>query len=82
MGSERVFGFGAPAASTHPYADIVTEVRLVDGHFMASEAHHLDQGPEPSALYDLDLTAWLHSPTVHELVGYIREVRDQPGPTS
>jgi len=81
MGSERVFGFGSPAASTRPYADIVTEVRLVDGRFMASEPHHLDQGPEPSALYDVDLTAWLHSPTVHELVGYIREVRDQPEPT-
>ena len=50
MGSERVFGFGSPAASTRPYADLVTEVRLVDGRFMASEPHHLDQGPEPSAL--------------------------------
>jgi hypothetical protein len=78
MGSERVFGFGSPAASTRPYADIVTEVRLVDGRFMASEAHLLDQGPEPSALYDVDLTAWLDSPTAHEMVGYIREVQDEP----
>ncbi len=51
MGSERVFGFGSPAASTRPYADLVTEVRLVDGRFMASEPHHLDQGPEPAASY-------------------------------
>jgi hypothetical protein len=56
MGSERVFGFGSPAASTRPYADLVTEVRLVDGRFMASEPHHLDEGPEPSASYDVDLT--------------------------
>ena len=42
---------------------------------MASEPHSLDQGPEPSALYDVDLTPWLDSPTAHELVGYIREVR-------
>ena len=76
MGSERVFGFGSPAASTRPYADLVTEVRLVDGRFMASEPHHLDQGPEPSTSYDVDLTPWLDSPTVHEMVGYIREVRD------
>jgi len=76
MGSERVFGFGSPAASPHPYADLVTEVRLVDGRFMASEAHYLDQGPEPSALYDVDLTPWLDASTAHELVGYIREVRD------
>ena len=56
MGSERVFGFGSPAASTRPYADIVTEVRLVDGRFMASEAAPPRPGPEPSALYDVDLT--------------------------
>ena len=80
MGSERVFGFGSPAASTRPYADLVTEVRLVDGRFMASEPHHLDEGPEPTALYDVDLTPWLDSPTVHEMVGYIREVRDPPEP--
>jgi LmbE family N-acetylglucosaminyl deacetylase len=79
MGSERVFGFGSPAASPQPYADLVTEVRLVDGRFMASEAHYLDQGPEPSALYDKDLTPWLDASTAHELVGYIREVR-QVGP--
>jgi hypothetical protein len=75
-GSERVFGFGSGAASPKPYADLVTEVRLVDGRFMASEPHHLDQGPEPSALYDFDLTPWLDAPSAHELVGYIREVRE------
>ena len=80
MGSERVFGFGGPAASTKPYADLVTEVRLVDGRFMASEPHHLDQGPEPNALYDLDLTRWLDSPSVHEMVGHIREVRGDDPP--
>jgi LmbE family N-acetylglucosaminyl deacetylase len=80
MGSERVFGFGSPAASTRPYADLVTEVRLVDGRFMASEPHHLDQGPEPAASYHVDLTPWLDAPTVHEVVGYIREVRDEPTP--
>ncbi len=51
-------------------------MRLIDGRFMASEPHSLDQGPEPTTLYDVDLTPWLDSPSVHELVGYIREVRD------
>ena len=74
MGSERVFGFGAPAATALPYADLLTEVRLLGGRFMASEGHFLDQGPEPSARYDLDLTPWISSPSVHELVGRIREV--------
>ncbi len=80
MGSERVFGFGSPAANSLPYAELITEVRLVDGRFMASEPHHLDQGPEPGALYDLDLTPWLDSLTAHELVGYIREVREESSP--
>jgi LmbE family N-acetylglucosaminyl deacetylase len=75
LGSERVFGFGSPAASTLPYAEVLTEVRLMDGRFMASEPHFLDQGPEPTTRYDVDLTPWLDSPSVHELVGYIREVR-------
>ena len=78
MGSERVFGFGSPAATKHPYADVITEVRLLDGRFMASEPHFLDQGPEPSALYGRDLTPWLESPSVHEMVGYIQEVREEP----
>jgi LmbE family N-acetylglucosaminyl deacetylase len=77
-GSERVFGFGSPAASRLPYAELLTEVRLIDGRFMASEPHSLDQGPEPSAQYDVDLTLWLDSPSAHELVGYIHEVRGEP----
>ncbi len=80
LGSERVFGFGSPAASSLPYAEVLTEVRLMDGRFMASEPHFLDQGPEPTTMYDVDLTAWLDSPSVHELVGYIREVREEPAP--
>ncbi|HEY1828409.1 MAG TPA: PIG-L family deacetylase [Acidimicrobiales bacterium] len=74
MGSERVFGFGSAAATTLPYAELLSEVRLMDGRFMASEPHHLDQGPEPTTLYDLDLTPWLATPSVHELIGRIREV--------
>jgi hypothetical protein len=76
MGSERVFGFGSPAKTKLPYADLLTEVRLLDGKFMASEPHQLDQGPEPTAQYDYDLTPWLDSPSVHEKIGYIREVRE------
>jgi LmbE family N-acetylglucosaminyl deacetylase len=75
-GSERVFGFGSAAASPLPYAEVVTEVRHMQGRFMASEPHYLDQGPEPSADYDFDLTAWIEAPSAHELVGRIREVRE------
>ena len=70
---------GRLGASTLPYAEVVTEVRHLDGRFMASEPHHLDQGPEPSADYDLDLTPWINAPSAHELVVRIREVRGEPG---
>jgi LmbE family N-acetylglucosaminyl deacetylase len=77
MGSERVFGFGSSAASALPFAELLTEVRLLDGRFMASQPHLLDEGGELTLEYDADLTAWLDSPSVHELVGYIREIRGE-----
>jgi hypothetical protein len=76
LGSERVFGFGSAAASPLPYAELLTEVRRIDGRWIASEAHRLDEGPLPDALSSIDLTAWVESPSVHELVGPIREVHD------
>jgi len=74
LGSERVFGFGAPAASTLPYAEVLTEVRHLDGRWMACQGRQLDEGPSPQMLFDQDLSAWLESPSAHELVGWIREV--------
>jgi LmbE family N-acetylglucosaminyl deacetylase len=74
LGSERVFGFGSPAASTLPYAEVLTEVRLIDGRFMASRPHSLDEGPFPDSGFDVDLTPWLDSPSVREMVGRVREV--------
>ena len=29
-------------------------------------------------MYDVDLTAWITAPSVHELIGRIREVREAP----
>jgi hypothetical protein len=49
-------------------------VRYLDGRFMASEPHLLDEGPSPETGFDLDLTPWVTSPSVHELIGRIREV--------
>ena len=79
LGSERVFGFGSPAASPLPYAEVLTEVRRMDGRLMASQAHHLDEGPLPEVQFGLDLTAWVESPSVHQVVGPIREVRGEDG---
>ena len=51
-------------------------MRRIDGRFMASEPHLLDEGPFPDSGFHLDLTPWLESPSVHELIGRIREVRE------
>jgi LmbE family N-acetylglucosaminyl deacetylase len=80
LGSERVFGFGSPAASSLPYAELLTEVRREGDRWMASEAHHLDDGPVRDARADVDLTAWIESPSVHQLVGAIREVAGDDAP--
>jgi LmbE family N-acetylglucosaminyl deacetylase len=74
LGSERVFGFGSAAVTTLPYAEVLTEVKLMDGRFMACEPHQLDEGPYRDVNFGLDLTPWLDSPSVHELIGRIREV--------
>jgi LmbE family N-acetylglucosaminyl deacetylase len=77
LGSERVFGFGSPAASSLPFAEVLTEVRRVGSRWMASAAHHLDEGPLLDEQFNLDLTAWMEAPSVHQLVGPIREVRGE-----
>jgi LmbE family N-acetylglucosaminyl deacetylase len=74
LGSERVFGFGSPAASSLPYAEVLTEVRRMDGKWMASVAHELDEGPVSDVQFTHDLTAWVEAPSVHQLVGPIAEV--------
>jgi LmbE family N-acetylglucosaminyl deacetylase len=74
MGSERVFGFGYPRASTLPYAEVLTEVRRVEGRWLASRAHRLDDGPSSESSFDVDLTAWVESPSARDLIGPVGEV--------
>jgi len=78
LGSERVFGFGSAAATTLPYAELLTEVTCVESRFMASDPHALDEGSS-EADFRVDLSHWVESPTVHERVGRIREVHAGPG---
>jgi LmbE family N-acetylglucosaminyl deacetylase len=42
LGSERVFGFGAARASTLPYAEVLTELRRIDGGWSPGEPRVLD----------------------------------------
>jgi LmbE family N-acetylglucosaminyl deacetylase len=73
LGSERVFGFGSPAASDLPYAEVLTEVRRVGDRWMASQAHQLDEGGG-DATFTVDLSPWLNASSVHDVIGRIREV--------
>ena len=47
---------------------------------MASEPHPLDEGSS-EADFTVDLSPWVESHSVHELVGYIREVHGEHGET-
>lgn len=76
LGAERVFGFGTSGASPLPYAEVLTEVRRVGRRWMASDGHHLDEGPLPDVGFEMDLTAWVEAPSVRQVVGAIREVLD------
>jgi LmbE family N-acetylglucosaminyl deacetylase len=42
LGSERVFGFGSPAASDQPFAELLTEAVRRDGHWYAGTRRVLD----------------------------------------
>ena len=42
LGSERVFGFGSPAASTEMYAELFTELIRSDGHWYAGQPRVVD----------------------------------------
>lgn len=73
LGSERVFGFGSAAASSLPYAEVLTEVRRVGRRWMASEAHQLDEGPLLDEQFTTDLTALMESPSVRQMIGAFPE---------
>lgn len=42
LGAERVFGFGGPAVSSLPYADLLAEARFTDGAWRAGPSRLLD----------------------------------------
>lgn len=80
LGSERVFGFGSPAATSLPYAELLTEVGRRDARWMAAAGRTLDDaflapnGALAQPDWTLDLTAWIESPSVRQLVGPVPEV--------
>lgn len=63
VGAERVFGFGAPALP-FPNAELLTELRLVDGRFLLCEPRILGSVAEQGTSGAVDLSDWLFEPSV------------------
>jgi LmbE family N-acetylglucosaminyl deacetylase len=62
LGSERVFGYGAPAASSQPYAELLTDTsRSHDRRWRLARPRLLDAHANPHAVPDSnnDITPWL-----------------------
>ena len=57
LGSERVFGFGSPARP-EPYAELLTEVELRGGRWIAGAPRALDPALPPF-VPGADISAWL-----------------------
>ena len=51
LGSERVFGFGSPAASPLPYAEVLTEVRSDGRPLDGFRSPPARRGPAPEAVH-------------------------------
>jgi hypothetical protein len=68
VGGERVFGFGAPAL---PFAtaELLTEVRLVDGRWLLCEPRILEHAAPDGVPGTVDLTDWLFEPSVTQRFG-------------
>ena len=67
LGSERVFGFGSPAASPLPYAEVLTEVRRVGRPLDGLRSAPARRGPAARRAFGIDLTAWVESPSAARL---------------
>jgi LmbE family N-acetylglucosaminyl deacetylase len=67
LGAERVFGFGA-LALPFARAELLTELRLVDGRFMLCDPRVVrepdDPAETPAVPSSTDLTAWLAEPSL------------------
>lgn len=68
LGTEKVFGFGSAAASSLPYAELLTEVIQVDGAWQEGQKRVLT----PETILDMpsspkSLDTWMNSPSPQQL---------------
>jgi LmbE family N-acetylglucosaminyl deacetylase len=69
LGAERVFGFGS-AGLDGPYAELLTELSLHDGRWMAYEPRRLDPAsPLLGSPGDRSLDWWLDEPSFRDRLG-------------
>jgi LmbE family N-acetylglucosaminyl deacetylase len=65
LGVERVFGFGASLDRSATHADVLCEVTPDGGRWLLGAARTLDPAaPLDATPRDLDVSAWLHQPSV------------------
>jgi LmbE family N-acetylglucosaminyl deacetylase len=74
LGPERVFGFGS-SASDADYAELVTEVALVDARWLLGSAGWLDPREPLRAPSETDVGDWLYAESVTERFGPPGEAR-------
>jgi LmbE family N-acetylglucosaminyl deacetylase len=67
-GPERVFGFGAPGASS-PFVEVLTELGRSGGRWRLAQARWLDPAHPVGALGTMDLDEWLSSPSLTDRFG-------------
>jgi LmbE family N-acetylglucosaminyl deacetylase len=69
LGAERAFGFGS-AGLDGPYAELLTELAVHDGRWMAYEPRRLDaSSPLLGAPGERSLGWWLDEPSFHDRLG-------------
>jgi LmbE family N-acetylglucosaminyl deacetylase len=67
LGAELVFGFGAPGLDAC-YAELLTEVRRVDGSWLFGEARCLDPERPLAGATTWPADAWVNAPSAAQLV--------------
>lgn len=68
LGSERVFGFGSPAASDLAHAELLTEARWRSGRWQAGGPRLLNADALLTPSWQRDLTPWVTAPSARQLL--------------
>lgn len=69
LGPELLCGFGASAEQESPYAELLTEVCLVDGRWLLGRARWLDPAMPLAEPSDTDISEWLFAESVTDQLG-------------